>query len=154
MGLSQPPGKLFEVGAKFPTCHISLLNITGGYPGKTEDCTCCDICNDILQGIHWSTSSVLQHNVTQAHALGLSCATALPTLQDLDTIQVCLAAYYLMYTFASRVPPGALLYCAPRTNWRQCSPVQDLRTWMGTSPCTHPLHKHFKELLTMHELLT
>ncbi|CAL5219673.1 g1560 [Coccomyxa viridis] len=79
VGLSQPPGKLFE-------------------------------------GIHWSTSSVLQHSITQAHDLGLSCAAKLPSLQDLDTIQ-------------------------------------DLRTWMGTSSCTHPLHMHFKELLTTYKLL-
>ena len=119
VGLSQPPGKLFEVGAKLSTCHFSFLNITGGYHGKTEVCRCFDICNDILQGIHWSTSSVLQNNVSQAHALGVSCTTALPTLQDLDTIQVWLTAHSRLSAFASRVPPGALFHHALPAKWLQ-----------------------------------
>ena len=42
------------------------------------------------QGIKWSTSTVLQETLQQARATGLDCAptATLPTLQDIDTIQV------------------------------------------------------------------
>ena len=45
----------------------------------------------LLQGIHWSTDTVFQQTMHKAKALCLAVAPedTLPTLQDIDNVQVC-----------------------------------------------------------------
>ena len=107
-----------------------------------------------MQGIHWSTSSVLQDSISQAHDLGLSCAAMLPSLQDVDTLQVERQRILYATMFDPLASQGALLCSALHETVRRCPTMQDLRTWLGTSSCMHPLHKQFKELLNTHKLLT
>ena len=83
------------------------------HSGKTEECSYCHLYKNILQGIHWSTPSVLQHSITQAHDLGLSCAAMLPSLQDLDTLQVEWQPILSVTMFAPLASCFALL-CAPQ----------------------------------------
>ena len=60
-----------------------------------------------IQDIQWSTPSVLQQSLDQAHAMGWSCApvTSLPACQDLDTIRVrvlllhCMKACVTLFPF-------------------------------------------------------
>ena len=49
-----------------------------------------------MQGISWSTSSVLSESMSQAASIGLNVAprSTLPVLRDIDTIEVKTVAEY------------------------------------------------------------